>query len=273
MHNEQTLRQQRLAREKALYRYATALEQGDIDTIAAILQQATQDKKLETMILEVHDMHTHEDIQLQAAPATELEASPQPIHMAERAVGSHRKGQDWKSWRVLAVAAALVLVLLGAGLVGSSSMFGGSQTAYAFSDVHVQAQQYQGISIKLLKAYTGTGGSYLIYKVQKSPELEKRFPGCSIAEGTLTYQHEIVHTGEFVLGVSPMSEYECMAILKQPFHPATNVQNVTLTWDVTSVNLNVPPNQPVMRYGNWHFTFTIPFTHGNGQPVLHYIVK
>src|SRR5205085_2007364 len=61
MHEQHALRQQRLAREKAVYRYTTALEYGDIETIAAVLHQAEQDRILEQMILEVHDVYQDED--------------------------------------------------------------------------------------------------------------------------------------------------------------------------------------------------------------------
>jgi len=58
---EQTTRQQRLAREKAVHYYITALEQGDIDIIAALLQQAEHDPALEQMIVEAHDVYSRED--------------------------------------------------------------------------------------------------------------------------------------------------------------------------------------------------------------------
>jgi hypothetical protein len=48
---------QRLLREKALSRYLTALERGDIDTIIAILQQSSEDALLERMIFEVHETY------------------------------------------------------------------------------------------------------------------------------------------------------------------------------------------------------------------------
>jgi hypothetical protein len=43
-----------VAREKAVYEYATALEDGDIDTLIAVLQKAERDPVLEEMVLEVH---------------------------------------------------------------------------------------------------------------------------------------------------------------------------------------------------------------------------
>jgi hypothetical protein len=51
-HNEELLRQR--AREKAVYRYTSALERGDFETVAAILAQAEIDTDLERMIVEVN---------------------------------------------------------------------------------------------------------------------------------------------------------------------------------------------------------------------------
>lgn len=61
MPEQLSARQQRLAREKAVYQYITALEQGDIDTIAALLQQAEHDPTLEQMIMEAHEEYARED--------------------------------------------------------------------------------------------------------------------------------------------------------------------------------------------------------------------
>lgn len=61
MHEQRLTRQQRLAREKAVYRYMTALDSGDVDTIAAILHEAERDPALQQMILEVQDFYQNED--------------------------------------------------------------------------------------------------------------------------------------------------------------------------------------------------------------------
>lgn len=61
MPEQVSARQQRLAREKAVYQYITALEQGDIDTIAALLQQVEHDPTLEQMIMEAHEEYARED--------------------------------------------------------------------------------------------------------------------------------------------------------------------------------------------------------------------
>lgn len=55
--------EQRSTYEKALYRYITALEEGDLDTLAVLFYQAEQDETLAQMIEEVQRMYqTEEDI-------------------------------------------------------------------------------------------------------------------------------------------------------------------------------------------------------------------
>lgn len=54
-------RQQRLANERALYRYQQALARGDIETIATILQAASQDEALERMLYALHDCEQPEE--------------------------------------------------------------------------------------------------------------------------------------------------------------------------------------------------------------------
>ncbi len=51
---------QQLAREKALYRYISALERGDFDTVASVLHEAENDALLERMILEVNEVYCAE---------------------------------------------------------------------------------------------------------------------------------------------------------------------------------------------------------------------
>jgi hypothetical protein len=61
MHDPQTTRQARLAREKALYRYTMAFELGDMTTIADVWHEAEQDAVLEQMILDMHGVYSDED--------------------------------------------------------------------------------------------------------------------------------------------------------------------------------------------------------------------
>jgi hypothetical protein len=52
---------QQLAREKALYLYINAFEQGDFDKMEAVLQQAIYDPLLEEMIMEAHEYYLAEE--------------------------------------------------------------------------------------------------------------------------------------------------------------------------------------------------------------------
>lgn len=57
MNHEQ---QRQLHREKLLLRYTIALQEGDLDTIAEILQEAQHDPGLEQMIFEINDLEAAE---------------------------------------------------------------------------------------------------------------------------------------------------------------------------------------------------------------------
>lgn len=57
MYNQQPTYEQHLRREKVLYRYANALERGDVDTLAVVLQEAEYDATLERMLMEVHEAY------------------------------------------------------------------------------------------------------------------------------------------------------------------------------------------------------------------------
>lgn len=52
---------QRLVRERAMWRYITALEEGNLDVIAAIVKRAENDEVLEKMILELHETYQTEE--------------------------------------------------------------------------------------------------------------------------------------------------------------------------------------------------------------------
>jgi hypothetical protein len=56
-----------LMREKALFRYTSALERGDMAIVAFILEQAEQNPELEKMILEVNEIYQAEYEQAVAA--------------------------------------------------------------------------------------------------------------------------------------------------------------------------------------------------------------
>ena len=53
-YSQQATRGQRIARERAVYRYTTALASGDVDTLVAVLQEAEHDPVLEQMVVETH---------------------------------------------------------------------------------------------------------------------------------------------------------------------------------------------------------------------------
>ena len=54
-------RQKRLAREKTLYLYTSALEDGDIEALAIIWQQAERDSELESLLLDIHRVYQREE--------------------------------------------------------------------------------------------------------------------------------------------------------------------------------------------------------------------
>lgn len=53
-------RARQLAREKALYRYSSALDRGDFEGVSAVLEQAEQDAVMERMLLEVNEVYRAE---------------------------------------------------------------------------------------------------------------------------------------------------------------------------------------------------------------------
>jgi hypothetical protein len=57
MNNQQPTYEQHLRREKVLYRYTNALERGDADALAAVLQEAEYDVTLEHMLVEAHEAY------------------------------------------------------------------------------------------------------------------------------------------------------------------------------------------------------------------------
>lgn len=61
MAEQQTDKRRQIDRDKALYRYVRALDRGDLDAIAAVLQQAERDPMLEQIILETHEAFLAEE--------------------------------------------------------------------------------------------------------------------------------------------------------------------------------------------------------------------
>jgi RNA polymerase sigma factor (sigma-70 family) len=60
MNRQQAERARRLERERALYRYSSALERGDLGTVSRILEKAERDGALERLILQVNDAYLAE---------------------------------------------------------------------------------------------------------------------------------------------------------------------------------------------------------------------
>lgn len=116
MYEQQTARQQRLAYEKILYRYSTALEQGDFDTIIALLKMAENDSYLEQLLIETHNEgYQQEERSMQQndidTPVTQPAPMPAPA-MPKRA----RKPR--KRWIV--ALERTVAVLVAAALIASA---------------------------------------------------------------------------------------------------------------------------------------------------------
>ena len=82
---QQHERAARLARERALYQYTSALERGDFETVAAVLHQAETDGALERLILDVNEIYR-----------AELLAEPTPA----RGDDCFRQGAGWlAAWK------------------------------------------------------------------------------------------------------------------------------------------------------------------------------
>jgi hypothetical protein len=57
MNGRETERARQLVREKALYRYSSALEHGDFEAVSVVLGEAEQDAVLERMLLEINEVY------------------------------------------------------------------------------------------------------------------------------------------------------------------------------------------------------------------------
>ncbi len=131
MYTQEEVRSARLAREKQVYRYTTALETGDIDTIASLWYKAEYDATLESMLLETHTVYMNEGAR---AVATDKELAAQvlenmlltPVAVQEETgngnelhgLHRHRSLMPRRISRVGALAQSLVAVLV-VGLIVS----------------------------------------------------------------------------------------------------------------------------------------------------------
>jgi predicted ester cyclase len=93
-----------LTREKLLFRYGNALERGDFDALAALLDAAHNDPLLERMILDLHQAYL---IEMQnITVSVEHVSSPQEIQLNARPA----KKSSWNPPFTLAVAAMITIV-------------------------------------------------------------------------------------------------------------------------------------------------------------------
>ncbi len=113
MYEPEATRQQRLAYEKVLYRYSTALEHGDFDTIIAILKMAERDPSLEQMIIENHSEGYQQEEHRMHQNDTSSRVTPSRSDTAPSLPERVRKpGKRWfvALERIVAVLVAAILV-------------------------------------------------------------------------------------------------------------------------------------------------------------------
>ncbi len=126
MTEQQATRQRRLDREKAAYRYTTALDNGDIDTIATVLQQAERDPELEQMILEIHGAYAAGDgsastpIEVKTPPFSLSSLPPVPTLPPGSTLPTPARMHRSRFW---IFAQALAAVLVVGALIGSFLIF------------------------------------------------------------------------------------------------------------------------------------------------------
>lgn len=160
MTEQQATRQQRLAREKAAYRYTTALDNGDIDTIATVLQQAERDPELEQMILEIHGAYAGDGSvsalgEVERPPFSLPALPPVPTLPPSSTFPTPARRHRSRFW-ILAQAIAAVLVigtLVGSFLVLLVPRFAGSSSS------PVQRPITIGLSVSLTGDYSVEGNA------------------------------------------------------------------------------------------------------------------
>ena len=116
MFEQRKTRERCLANERALYRYNRALERGDIETIALLLQEASQNEELERMIYAMHEL----DQPVEQSPAFASEHHipvTYPLEPVLRSNPEHSTRQQWARLRFQTLAAVLVVAALIAGSV------------------------------------------------------------------------------------------------------------------------------------------------------------
>ncbi len=153
MYTQEENRSTRLAREKDVYRYTTALESGDIDTIAILWHKAEHDATLEGMLLETQTFYMNEGVRAKAIDA-DIAAEvletvlPSPVAVQEVAVNGN-KLHDYRRRRlpmrrvgrvgkfVQSLAAVLIVsLILGGFLVLFASRHAGTVDTQGNKDIH-----------------------------------------------------------------------------------------------------------------------------------------
>lgn len=122
MREREAGRQQRLAYEKILYRYSTALQSGDLDTIIDILHTAESDPHLEQMIFETHkEGYQQEELLMSQNNITHmLVPSLGETRRSQKQVSSRRLNASPHRYRFSAfqnVAAVLIVTILVASML------------------------------------------------------------------------------------------------------------------------------------------------------------
>lgn len=101
--------------ERLLFRYTSALERGDFDTVAAVLREAERDPRLEQMIVEVNAVYS---AQLPTAGQTNhVNRQEKSMFAAQYTHSARQRSSRLYAW--ILSAAALVLVLLTAVLLST----------------------------------------------------------------------------------------------------------------------------------------------------------
>ncbi len=153
MYMQEEDRSARLAREKVVYRYTTALESGDIDTIASLWHKAEHDATLEEMLLETQNFYMNEGLRARTFDADAVAqvlkiVLPTPVVVQEGAVnenGLHGYRQRLPivqrvsrvSKFIQGLAAVLVVgLILGAFIVLFASRHAGTVDTQGSNTIH-----------------------------------------------------------------------------------------------------------------------------------------
>lgn len=116
MSEQHVTRERRLANERSLYRYSRALERGDIETIATLLQEASHNEELERMIFAMHELDQPADL-LPALASEHHTPATSPLEPVSRSNPEHSTLRQRVRRRVQTLAAVLAVAALVASSV------------------------------------------------------------------------------------------------------------------------------------------------------------